>query len=147
MDRVHPTRGLSLYHPEAGREAPSVGFATADNMGATFQLGVIEAAPEAGLHDGGEAGPGRHIRVTFQGADKWKGTPADRLLYYYRLDSGAWSASSENASAIFDRLASGSHRVWVRAMDLNGSIRESRSAFTFQVIPTWYRSDRPIRKR
>ena len=113
------TRGLSLYHPKADREAPSVGFSTADNM--------REAAPDG------------HIRVIFRAADKWKNTPADRLLFSYRLDAAAWSPFGEGTSATFDKLPFGAHRIWVRAMDRNANVYENPTPFTFRVILPWYR--------
>ena len=113
------TRGLALYHPEADREAPWVGFSTAENVQ--------------------ETGPDGRMRVTFTGADKWKSTPAERLLYSYRLDYGQWSGFSENTSAVFDRLAFGAHRIFVRGIDRNGNMREDAAPFLFKVILPWYR--------
>jgi signal transduction histidine kinase/CheY-like chemotaxis protein len=113
------SRGLSLYQPEVDREAPAVGFAPTDNVR--------------------ETGPEGHIRIFFHGADKWKNTPAGKLLFSYRLDSGAWSAFGEKPSATFDKLSPGTHTVLVRGMDRNANVREAASPYTFQVALPWYR--------
>jgi len=113
------SRGVSLYHPEADREAPSVGFTPAENMR--------------------ETGPDGHIRIFFSGVDKWKHTPVDKLLFSYRLDSAGWSPFAENSSATFDRLKAGAHTIRVRGMDRNANIRESSGSFAFQVALPWYR--------
>ena len=65
------SRGISLYYPEADLGAPRVGFAAAGN--------THQATPQG------------DIRIILSGTDRWKFTPADRLLYSYALDSGGWT--------------------------------------------------------
>jgi signal transduction histidine kinase/CheY-like chemotaxis protein/ligand-binding sensor domain-containing protein len=116
---VGTNRGLSLYHPEADREAPEVGFRPGDNSR--------------------QAGPDGHLRVVFSGVDKWKHTPSDKLLFSYRLDGGPWSPFSESPSAAFDGLKAGGHSVLVLGMDRDGNASQPGSPFTFRVALPWYR--------
>jgi len=71
--------------------------------------------------------PSGDLRVSFSGMDKWNQTNWDRLLYAYRMDSGAWSPFLPSGFAMFHRLAAGEHRFEVRAMDRNGNIDPARS--------------------
>jgi ligand-binding sensor domain-containing protein len=113
------SRGLSLYHPEADTGPPK---------------GLI--APASNPH---EAPPDGSIKIVFSGIDKWKYTAAERLLYSYRLDEGAWSLFSSSNTASFQRLRHGHHRIEVRAMDRNGNVDPTPDAFDFAVLLPWYK--------
>ena len=113
------SRGLSLYHPEADTDPPK---------------GLI--APASNPH---EAPPDGSIKIVFSGIDKWKYTAAERLLYSYRLDRGAWSLFSSSNTASFQRLRHGHHRIEVRAMDRNGNVDPTPDAFDFAVLLPWYK--------
>ncbi len=116
---VGTNRGLSLYHPEADRDAPEVGFRPTDNSR--------------------QAGPDGHLRVVFSGIDKWKNTLSGKLLFSYRLDNGPWSPFSDGSSATFDGMKAGAHSVQVRGMDRNGNASRPASPFAFRVALPWYR--------
>jgi signal transduction histidine kinase/CheY-like chemotaxis protein len=113
------SRGLSLYHPEADRDPPLVGFAAAGN--------TRQATPQG------------DIRILLSGIDRWKFTPADRLLYSYALDSGGWTPFAAEASATYHGLAPGSHHLRLRGMDRNGNTQPASGSFEFTVVPPWYR--------
>jgi signal transduction histidine kinase/CheY-like chemotaxis protein/ligand-binding sensor domain-containing protein len=110
--------GLSLYHPEADRDAPRAGFAAAGNMKV--------AGPDG-------------LQVFFSGIDKWKRTLAYRLLFSFRLDSGAWSAFAAERSATLHGLDPGRHRIHLRGMDRNGNMQQASDSFEFAVVLPWYR--------
>jgi signal transduction histidine kinase/CheY-like chemotaxis protein len=113
------TRGLSLYHPDADRDAPRVGFAASGN--------TRQATPQG------------DIRILLSGADRWKLTQPDRLLYSYALDSGGWTPFVAEASATYHGLAPGNHVVQLRGMDRNGNAQAASGSFEFTVVPPWYR--------
>jgi signal transduction histidine kinase/CheY-like chemotaxis protein len=83
--------------------------------------------------------PSGDLRVSFSGMDKWNQTNWDRLLYAYRMDSGAWSPFLPSGFAMFHRLAAGEHRFEVRAMDRNGNIDPAPQSLPFTVLLPWYR--------
>jgi signal transduction histidine kinase len=122
-------RGLSLYHPDADRDAP-----------------------EAYLVKGSEAGnkfpEGRPVVLTFSGRDKWQSTPRERLLYSYRLDDRDWSAFSEATTVSFDDLPAGKHYFQLRAMDRNcnitgqGAMDPRPAQMEFLVVLPWYKETR-----
>ena len=112
-------RGLSLYHPEADRDAPRVGFLAAGN--------THQATPQG------------DIRILLSGTDRWKFTPSDRLLYSYALDSGGWTPFTAEASATYHGLAPGNHYLRLRGMDRNGNMQPAADSFEFMVVPPWYR--------
>jgi signal transduction histidine kinase/CheY-like chemotaxis protein len=113
------SRGLSLYHPEADLGAPRVGFAAAGN--------THQATPQG------------DIRILLSGTDRWKFTPADRLLYSHALDSGGWTPFAAEASATYRGLAPGRHHLRLRGMDRNGNVQPASGSFGFTVVPPWYR--------
>jgi signal transduction histidine kinase/CheY-like chemotaxis protein/streptogramin lyase len=112
-------RGLSLFHSEADSGAPRVGFAAAGNTRQATSQG--------------------DIRILLFGTDRWKVTPADRLLYSYALDSGGWTPFAPEASATFHGLAPGSHHLRLRGMDRIGNVQPASGSFEFTVAPPWYR--------
>jgi signal transduction histidine kinase/CheY-like chemotaxis protein len=113
------SRGLSLFHPEADHDTPRVGFAAVGN--------THQATPQG------------DIRILLFGTDRWKFTPADRLLYSYALDSGGWTPFAPEASATYHGLAPGSHHLRLRGMDRNGNVQPASDSFEFTVVPPWYR--------
>ena len=113
------TRGLSLLHPEADFGAPRVGFPAAGN--------THQATPQG------------DIRILLLGTDRWKFTPADRLLYSYALDSAGWTPFAPEASATYHGLAPGRHHLRLRGMDRNGNLQPAAGSFEFTVVPPWYR--------
>jgi diguanylate cyclase (GGDEF)-like protein len=114
------TRGIALYHPETDRDPP-------------LTILSVEQNPH-------EFGPDGQARLVFSGVDKWKQTPADRLLFSWRLDGGPWSGFSTAQSAGFKHLAAGARRFEVRAMDRNGNIDPHPASLSFVVLPPWYRN-------
>jgi signal transduction histidine kinase/ActR/RegA family two-component response regulator len=111
-------RGLSLYHPEADTDPP--------------RSVVMAGNPREAASEG-------NVKFQFAGIDKWKQTSAERLLYSYRLNGGAWSSFTQVNSATFQKLKSGAHRIEVRAMDRNGNTGAPSPAFDFTVAFPWYR--------
>jgi signal transduction histidine kinase/CheY-like chemotaxis protein len=114
------TRGLAVYHADADRDPP---------------MTVLEAgaAPR-------EVSSSGDVRFGFSGVDRWKQTPAERLLFSYRLDQGAWSRFQPGDDAVFQKLASGQHRFSVRAMDRNGNVDRRPPSIEFRVLNPWYLS-------
>ncbi len=117
------THGLSLYHPEADPDPPR-----------TFVHNLADPrnrAPE-----------GDTVNISFGGQDKWKYTPADRLLFSHRLDQQEWSAYQEDRSVSFSDLAAGEHYFQVRAMDRNGNIDPKPALLEFAITLPWYKERR-----
>lgn len=114
------TRGIALYHPEADRDPPITFISEEQNSR--------------------QVSPAGDARLVFSGMDKWKQTPAERLLFSWRLDGGLWQPFSPDTSAAFHHLPVGSRRFEVRAMDRNGNIDPRPAEFTFSVVPPWYES-------
>jgi signal transduction histidine kinase/CheY-like chemotaxis protein len=110
------SRGLSLYDPGADRERPRAVLA---------RTNAAEAPPDG------------NVNLAFSGHDRWKYTQAERLLFSYRTDGGAWSPFLAGGSAALRELARGRHRFEVRAMDRNGNIGPSET-FVFDVLFPWY---------
>ena len=113
------TRGLRIFSRQADLDAPRT---------------ILEAAANA--H---EVSPSGEVRFVFSAIDKWKQTPAERMLYSYRLDGGAWSGYAPEAFALYRRLPAGQHRFQVRAMDRNGNIDPKPESLGFTVLLPWYR--------
>jgi signal transduction histidine kinase/CheY-like chemotaxis protein len=82
----------------------------------------------------------REARIIFSGKDKWDLTPADQLLFSYRLDAGVWSPFTTGALATFRNLNAGAHRFELLAMDRQGNISPEPSRFQFSVVAPWYRT-------
>jgi signal transduction histidine kinase/ligand-binding sensor domain-containing protein/ActR/RegA family two-component response regulator len=116
---VGTSRGVSLFHPERDLDAPQTHLSKAAN--------------------GNEASPDGDIRIRFWGTDKWRMTPAERLLYSYRVGEGAWSPFEPSSEADLHHVAPGRHLLQVRAMDRQGNIELKPDSFQFTVVPPWYR--------
>jgi signal transduction histidine kinase len=115
-------RGVSLYHPDADTDPPK-----------TF-IRQPEEAIKTRTDD--------VTMMSFYGRDKWKYTSADRLLYSYHLDNGPWSPYSPEMYASFRRLAAGTHRFEVHAMDRNWKVDPQPAFLDFVVIVPWHREPR-----
>jgi len=114
------SEGLAIYHPESDRDPPHTLLNQASNT--------------ADVPSSGE------VRIVFSGIDKWKQTAADRLLFSHRLDGSAWTPFRSGRSVTFHKLASGTHRFEVRAMDRNGNVDPQSQSFQFRVSKLWYLS-------
>ena len=113
------SRGLSVLHAEVDSDPPRT---------------YLDRSAEAM-----EVPPPGDLRFVFSGMDKWKQTPADRLLFSFRLDRAAWSPFLPASPAMFHKLPAGTHRLEVRAMDRNGNIEQPQS-IRFHVLGPWYLS-------
>ena len=113
------TTGFSVYNPEADTDPPHTLLAEKNNSRQT--------------------GPHGDVRLMFSGLDRWKQTPASRLLYSCRMDGGPWSPPTEENWASFRALPAGSHRFEARAMDRNGNVDPHPAAFDLSVPLPWWR--------
>lgn len=86
----------------------------------------------------------KRIRMEFQGADKWKFTPVERLLYSYRVDNNAWSSFHPSTSVTLTNLSAGPHRFAVRTMDRSWNIEPIPEFVEFKVILPWTQDPRLI---
>ena len=117
--------GLSLYHPEADPDPPR-----------TFIQKQTGKEPRFREHE--------TITLAFDGQDKWKFTPHDRLVYSYRLDQHDWSPFQEVNTVSFANLPVGRHFFQVRAMDRNGNIDPKPAFLEFAVTVPWYQEIRLV---
>ena len=85
---------------------------------------------------------GDALNLLFDGADKWRMTPRERLLYSYQLDQHGWSAFQDATMFSFPAVAAGSHHFQVRAMDRNGNVDPVSATLDFAVITPWFREAR-----
>jgi len=111
--------GLSLYHPEADSDPPLTFVPENENLR--------------------ETPPDGEVRLIFSGADRWKQTRTERLLYSCRLDSGEWSQFKPGNVAVYNKLPYGPHRFEVRAIDANLNVTPEPAGFGFTVLVPWYR--------
>jgi signal transduction histidine kinase/CheY-like chemotaxis protein len=112
------SRGLSVYHADADTEAPRT---------------ILDSGNNAR-----EIPPSGHVQLYFSGLDKWKRSPAGRLLFSYRMDTSPWTAFTSGNSAVFDKLTRGEHRFEVRAMDRNGNVDPSAQSAELRVLDPWF---------
>jgi signal transduction histidine kinase len=117
------TRGLSLNHPEADLDPPQ-----------TYVQDLSDE--EKNIPEGNT------VKLSFSGYDKWKFTPAERLLFSYRLDQRDWQPFQETTTVSFPGLPAGKHYFQVRAMDRNGNIDPSPAVLDFTVTLPWYKESR-----
>lgn len=112
--------------------------------------GAANFLPRADLHpprsfitkiDTGEEGS---VRISFDGADKWKTTPADRLLFSHRLNEKDWSPFSTDRAVSFQDLPAGTHYFQVRAMDRTRNIDPQPALLDFDVTLPWYQETRLV---
>jgi signal transduction histidine kinase len=121
---VATARGLALFHPEADPDPPRTS---------------IRRQPE-----GNSIPQSAIVSLVFNGEDKWKYTPRERLLYSYRLDQHDWSQFLETDSISYSELAAGPHSFEVRAMDRNGNIEDTPARMTFSIALPWYKETRLV---
>ncbi|WP_040548190.1 ATP-binding protein [Pedosphaera parvula] len=114
---------LSIYHADADLDPPQT---------------IINPLRE----DNNSLLEGAIVPVSYAGRDKWKYTPAERLLYSYRLDERDWSPFSEEKTASFQDLAAGKHYFQVRSMDRNWNIDPKPSILEFAITLRWYQETR-----
>jgi signal transduction histidine kinase len=117
--------GLSRYHPEADVDPPR-----------TLIQKPADTATRIRESD--------TITIAFNGQDKWKFTPRERLLYSYKLDYRDWSPFAEEHTVSFSDLPDGRHVCQVRAMDRNGNIETKPVLVEFAVMVPWYREIRLV---
>lgn len=117
-------RGLALRYPTADPDPPRT---------------TLVRAPAPPDSPGNEV-----VTIGFRGQDKWKQTPAERLLYSYRLDGAAWSLSTLENSISFTDLPAGKHRLEVRALDRNWNLERAPAFLEFEVTLPWQRDPRLI---
>ena len=117
-------RGVSRYDPKADPDPPQAHVVT--------QPGTDNSFPE-----------NSPVTLTLEGQDKWKFTPASRLLFSYQVDGKDWSPYQEKNTAPLSQLSAGEHYFQVRCMDRNGNVDVKRPfAFTFTVVLPWYKEAR-----
>jgi signal transduction histidine kinase/ligand-binding sensor domain-containing protein len=99
--------------------------------------------PESGVRDAPPLilPPGRNSLLIEYVAPSFRGE--HRLRYEYRLEGPgrAWSAPTEDRSINFARLAPGSYRFAVRAIDVDGAAPGPPALLAFQIQPpVWQRT-------
>ncbi|MCO6490775.1 MAG: response regulator [Phaeodactylibacter sp.] len=82
-----------------------------------------------------EVSPKGNTFIEWNGRDYFAQSDAQRLSFSYRLDGGAWSSFSPEKHDKFQNLATGVHRLEVRARDLDMNIDPTPAAITFTVQP------------
>jgi signal transduction histidine kinase len=115
--------GLGIYHPEADPDPPQTTISSPTNTDDNF--------PE-----------GSSVTITFAAVDKWKFSPASRLLYSYRLDTNDWSPYQEGGSVTLPELPAVEHYFRVRSMDRNWNQDPNPALFEFAVVLPWYKESR-----
>ena len=118
---VGTSRGVSLYHPERDIDPPRTRLSQAGN--------------------GPFASPAGDILIRFWGTDKWRMTPAERLLFSYRAGSDEWSPFTSSSEVDLHHVAPGKHLLQVRAMDRKGNVEQHPDSFEFTMVPPWYRQN------
>ncbi|HEX4350243.1 MAG TPA: ATP-binding protein [Verrucomicrobiae bacterium] len=114
--------GLTVFHPQADSNPPR-----------TYVRWLGESA---------RLSEGDTLNLLFDGADKWRMTPRERLLYSYQLDQQDWSAFQDTTMFSFPAAAAGPHHFQVRAMDRNGNVDPVSATLDFAVITPWFREAR-----
>ncbi len=117
---VGTSEGLAIYRAESDTHPPRTLLVKSNNAG---------EVPSSG-----------DVRIVFSGMDQWKQTTGDRLLFSNRLDGSGWTPFHPGRSVTYHKLASGTHRFEVRAMDRNGNIDQQPQSFAFHVSKLWYLS-------
>jgi signal transduction histidine kinase len=117
------SRGLSRYFPDADLDPPK-----------TFVRRLSD--PNGKLLEGDT------LNLWFSGVDRWKYTPAERLLYSFRLDQQDWSPYRNLNAVSLPGLAAGKHFFQARALDRNGNFDSTPAAFEFVVAIPWYEEKR-----
>jgi signal transduction histidine kinase/ActR/RegA family two-component response regulator len=107
---------------------------------ASYDASADRDPPETLLGGGNptEVPPSGDVRVVFTGRDRWAYSPADRLLYSWRIDGGPWSPPEARAAVELRGLRAGAHRVEARAADRNWNLDPTPAALDFVVLQPWY---------
>lgn len=116
---VGTTSGMALYYPQADTETPETHIPANINSN-TFPIGSGQFYVE--------------------GVDKWNYSPAERLLYSFRIDGKTWSPFQPNTIIkVPQNLSSGDHTLEIKTMDRNWNIDPAPAKIAFQLILPWYR--------
>jgi signal transduction histidine kinase len=83
-------------------------------------------------------------RFVISGEDQWRYTPAGRLLFSWRLDSGPWSVWRAASSDQFTNLSAGAHRFEARALDPSGNREGPTAVYEFAVMLPWFKEPRLV---
>ena len=73
--------------------------------------------------------------IRWDGSDPWRRTPTERLRFSWRVDNGSWSPFRRSRNHTFQELGVGSHRVDVRARDLDFNEDPTPAHVVFVVAP------------
>ena len=112
--------GVAAYRPNTDSDAPQPIIQSDQNTNEVIEF--------------------REARIIFSGKDKWNLTPADQLLFSYRLDAGDWSPFRTVSLVTLRNLKAGSHRFELLAMDRQGNISPEPARFQFLAVAPWYRT-------
>lgn len=116
-------RGLSVFHPDADKDPPQT---------------YLDDTPRSEVEEGSEP-----ISFAFSGRDRWKTTPTERLLFFYRIDDGNWQlANSTRVSLPIGGLQPGAYKFEVRAMDRSFNVDSSPAVWAFTVVVPWFKQAR-----
>ncbi len=116
-------RGLLLFDPSADMDPPRAEITGAD-------LPV-------------SAGDNRAL-FTVGGEDRWRFTPAGRLMFSWKLDNNPYSIWRPAGSVQFTNLAAGTHRYWVRGLDSSGNVQVKPASLEFSVSLPWFKDPRLV---
>ena len=116
---IGTSNGLSLYHPNADRDAPET---------------IIPSDKNSKIIPYREP-----VQFMFEGMDKWKYTKSERLYYSCRIDGGAWSPYTSKTVFSATIPTAGEHRFEVHSMDRNWNIDAKPATYQFTVLLPWYR--------
>lgn len=119
---VGTARGLSLFRPELDSDPPRTRIRKQPDK---------DSIPQDAT-----------VTLVFNGEDRWKYTPAERLLYSYRLDQRDWTQFLEKNAVSYPDLAPGTHSFEVRAMDRNGNVETRPAHLVFTIAIPWYEETR-----
>ncbi len=111
------TQGIRCLNPERDQDPP-----------------IVEIPPEQNNRFVALNG---NAQFVYEGMDKWKYTPKDRLSYSYRFNDEDWSPYTNKTVTVRKGLPAGPHRFEVRAMDLNWNPSEP-NVWEFEVVNPWY---------
>lgn len=114
--------GVFRYYPEADSGPP--------------ETWIREEANAREIAPGGQAG------FVLGGADQWKFTPAERLLYSWRVDGGEWTPFRPGGAISIPNPPPGQHALYARAMDRNWNIDPTPAEWTFTVLYPWHQEPR-----
>ena len=105
----------------------------AGNTATTTRVVLVDNTPPDTVITGGPTGQisVTEATFTFTGTDNL--TPADTLVFAWRLDGGAWSAFQAVTTASVTNLAPGPHTFEVKARDLAGNEDPTPAQATFTV--------------